>query len=74
MESGSIRLIFPTPDTKETVFSLISKIKPKAQQIHDIFLAATLLSNGVKALITENIKDFSDIRDLEVVNLNDGEF
>ena len=74
LESGHIKVIFPVVNTKEIFFKLVLKIKPKAQAIHDIFLAATLLSNGVKTLITENAGDFAGLSGLKVVNLSGGEF
>lgn len=54
LESDNIKVIFPIANTKEVFFNLILKIKPKAQQIHDIFLAATLLANGVTQIVSED--------------------
>lgn len=40
------------------------------RNLHDIFLAATLLSNGVKMLlVTENNDDFAEIEGLKTVSL-----
>ena len=70
-ENGNIKVIFPLINTKETFFKLILKIKPKGQQIHDIFLAATLLSNGVKTLVTENTGDFKGVEGLRSMGLEE---
>jgi len=70
LESGNIRIIMPVVNTKEIFFKLVLKVKPRAQQVHDIFLAATLLSNGVKTLATENTGDFVGVSGLKTVNLN----
>ena len=71
LESGNIKVIFPIVNIKEIFFSLILKIKPKAQAVHDIFLAATLLSNGVKTLITENSSDFKEVEGLRAMGLEE---
>mgnify|MGYP001613964158 CR=1 FL=1 len=66
----NIKLILPTTSTGKTFFDLIMKNKPKGQKIHDIFLSATLLSNGIHTLVTENTKDFSGITNLKAETLN----
>ncbi len=71
LESGIIKLIFPIANTKEIFFNLILKIKPKAQRIHDIFLVSTLLSNGVKTLVTENTDDFKSVEGLRAMGLEE---
>ncbi len=53
----------------EVFLKLIKQIKPVGQKVHDVFLAATLLSNGVKTLITENKEDFAGIKGLKAVDL-----
>ena len=69
----SLEIVGPNLRTKELWFKLLKSNDTKGQIVHDIFLAATLLSNGIDTLITENTKDFSKIRDLKVVNLSGGE-
>lgn len=54
LESESIKVILPVANTKDIFFDLVLKIKPKAQQIHDIFLAATFLANGVTRIVSED--------------------
>ena len=54
LESDSIKIIFPIANIKEVFLNLILKARPKAQQIHDIFLAATLLVNGVTQIVSED--------------------
>lgn len=71
LKHDNIKIVLPNNDTKKVFFNLISKTKPKNQQIHDVFLAATLLSNDVTTLITENAKDFAGIRGLEAKTLGD---
>jgi len=71
LESGNINVIFPIVNIKEIFFSLVLKIKPKAQAVHDISLAATLLSNGVKTLVTENTGDFKGVEGLRAMGLEE---
>ena len=69
--NGSVNIIVPVANTKEIFFNLVLAIKPKAQQIHDIFLASTLLSNGIKTLVTENTSDFKEVYGLKAVGLEE---
>ena|SRR3989344_5586607 len=39
------------------------------QRVYDRFLAATMLTNGVKIIITENKRDFAGIKGLTAVSL-----
>ncbi len=70
LENENIKLILPTTDTNKIFLDLILRNKPRGQKIHDMFLAATLLSNRVCTLITENTKDFSGIKNLKTKTLN----
>ena len=71
LNNGTITLVFPLSNTKKVFFELMLKTKPKAQHIHDIFLAATLLSNGINALFTENTKDFFGIKGFEAMTFEE---
>lgn len=70
-ENSNIKVILPLINTKEIFFKLILKIRPKSQQIHDIFLAATLVSNGIDTLITENTGDFKGMEGLKAIGLEE---
>ncbi len=39
--------------------------------MHDVFLAATFISNGVETLVTENSKDFEGIKQITAMRLAD---
>ncbi len=69
LDGGTFQLEFPTLSAGEVFLKLIKQIKPVGQKVHDVFLAATLLSNGVKTLITENKEDFAGIKGLKAVDL-----
>ncbi len=67
-----VKVVFPNNTTFAQTETLI-KHKPaiKCQQVHDLFLAATFLSNGVKTIITHNKADFTDIKELTVLSTAD---
>jgi len=70
VNSESVRLILPNSKTGNVWLELLVKTGIKGQKIHDLSLAATLLSNGVKTLVTENISDFKGVNDLKVLTLD----
>ena len=69
---GGIKIFYPKLKTWD-IYKKILKNKPKTkgQIIYDYFLAATLMSNGVNTLITENVKDFEGIKGFRAVGLTD---
>jgi len=68
---GNIKLIFPNRNTGKIWLSILKKKDAVGQEVHDKFLAATLLSNGVKKIVTGDKKDFEGIRGLETIGLDD---
>ncbi len=69
IDEAGFEIVLPNFETGRVFIILIQNIKPVGQKIHDIFLAATLISNGVEILITENVKDFEGISGLKAVGL-----
>ncbi len=67
----SLEIIGPNNRTKELWFDLLKIKDIKGQVVHDIFLAATLLSNGIKILITENTGDFKRVEGLKAIGLKE---
>lgn len=65
-----VRLVLPNKDTGGVFLDLIRKIKPVGQKVHDLFLAATFMSNGVETLVTENGKDFEGIGGIKAMSLS----
>ncbi len=70
LESGKVELIYPNKDTNKFLKQILTKKKCVGSKIFDLFLAATLLSNEVNTLVTENIKDFSGISSFKVMVLD----
>lgn len=64
-------VILPNKDTGDIFLKILKKKGASGQKVHDIFLAATLISNGVSTLITENASDFAEIKGLKAVRLQE---
>jgi uncharacterized protein len=69
LNSGLFRIVFPNKDTLKVLGLLVKRLQPVSQKIHDLALAATLISNDVPVLLTVNINDFKDIPQMEIVTL-----
>lgn len=65
-----VSIAHPQPQTLEVYFSLCNKAQSKLKKNHfDYYLAATLLSNNIHTLITNNPKDFQNIPGLKIISL-----
>lgn len=62
------QIIHPIQRTYLTWMNLISDDDFKSFDYFDYFLSATMLDNGLKRILTANIKDFSKIPGIEAVN------
>lgn len=67
LDAEHIHKIYPTPATWPTVLSLLKQRPVTGQDIHDLHLAATMLSNGVTQIYTFNTKDFAPIPGIEAL-------
>lgn len=71
LQTNSFEIIFPNTKTM-AIFEKYQSLKEyPGPKIYDLFLASTLLSNGVSILLTQNDKDFSIFKDLETITLGD---
>ena len=71
LENSQARVVLPNLVTGKLWLELLSQAKVKAQKVHDLFLAATFLSNGVKTLVTENTGDFKGVEGVRVMGLKE---
>lgn len=46
------------PNVTEKLFTLLQEIKTGGKQIHDANIVATMLTYGIKHLLTQNVADF----------------
>jgi len=68
LDAEHIRKIYPTPTTWPTILSFLEQHPVTGQNIHDLHLAATMLSNGVTKIFTFNATDFEPIPGIEVLD------
>jgi len=71
VDKGVFEVVFPSGETISLFRELLKEVRPVGQVVHDVFLAATLLSNGVDTLLTANGQDFAKIRGLRTIDLID---
>jgi len=64
----NLQLIYPYETTLFTFLNLIKGLKQRRKEFFDVFLAATMLDNGITNIITVNDKDFADIKGISVYN------
>jgi toxin-antitoxin system PIN domain toxin len=67
--SGGIKILNTNRMTGEVWLKLLRQKKVTGQNVHDLLLAATLMSNQVTTIITEDKEGFADISGLTVKGL-----
>ncbi|HUI29689.1 MAG TPA: PIN domain-containing protein [Candidatus Acidoferrales bacterium] len=65
--SGRILKIHPQLDTELTVLDFLKRYNVVRQEIYDLQIVATMLSNGIRRIYTYNADDFSKYPDIEVL-------
>jgi hypothetical protein len=66
-QSKRIRKIYPGPETSEVMVDLLERYPVKKQEIFDLQLVATMLSNQVNRIHTFNRDDFIKFTEIEVI-------
>jgi predicted nucleic acid-binding protein len=64
----NLQIICPLETTLFTFFNLLRKLKRRKKEFFDVFLAATMLDNGVANILTANEKDFAGIKEITAYN------
>ena len=59
--SSPLKLIVPRETTVSRMLNLLGSKSLRGGRIFDVFLAATMLDNGVQRIYTENVRDFKSI-------------
>jgi predicted nucleic acid-binding protein len=62
------KIIYPNEGTIEELFELTSSADTHGGKIFDVFLVATMLSNNVDTIYTNNEKDFLRFKGIKVIN------
>jgi predicted nucleic acid-binding protein len=66
--ASRLGLILPKETTVSRMLDLLGSRPVRGGKIFDIFLAATMLDNGVRTIYTENVRDFEGIEGIEAIN------
>ncbi len=66
--SENISKIYPRPDILERILDLLKKYKVTKQEVFDLQLVATMLSNNVTRLYTYNKDDFIKFKEIWVLS------
>lgn len=61
-------LILPRDTTVSRMLELLSSRSVRGGKIFDLFLAATMLDNGVRTIYTENVRDFEGLEGIEAID------
>ena len=64
------KIVFPNSETMVTFEKMYKKYK--GNRIFDLFLVATMISNGVDKILTYNVRDFKDIEEIKVIDPESG--
>lgn len=68
IDQASVKIISPKNDTLQIFLKLMQVYKPKGNAIFDSYLVATMLSNNIKQIATDNDKDFKKYKQIKVIN------
>ena len=66
--SKSILKIYPAPEIVDIMMGFLKRYEITKQEIFDLQLVATMLSNNVTRLYTYNQEDFSKFKEIEVLS------
>ncbi|MBU0570269.1 type II toxin-antitoxin system VapC family toxin [Patescibacteria group bacterium] len=66
--TSELKIISPKPITLHTALALIKKYNIKSNQVFDTYLIATMLTNSISEIATDNEKDFKIFKGIKVIN------
>lgn len=64
----ALNVIYPQFETMHLNFELIKKYKLKSDEVFDGYIVATMLTNGINKIATDNERDFKRIIEIKVIN------
>lgn len=66
--NAGFKIIYPKQDDLRNALYLAEKKNISGKKIFDIYLVATMLSNGINTVYTANDKDFKDFSEIKAIN------
>ncbi len=64
---SNINILYPSERTNSIFYEMIRKYKPSGLRIHDFEIISIALANGVNHIATQNISDFKNIEEIEII-------
>lgn len=64
----ALNIIYPQLETHYLALELIERYKLTSNKIFDAYLVATMLSNEIEEIVTDNEKDFEIFEGVKVIN------
>lgn len=65
---AGFKIIYPKQDDLQNALYLAEKANISGRKIFDLYLVATMLSNGIDTIYTANDKDFKDFPQIKAIN------
>ena len=62
------QVIFPSLETYHVVISMIEQYKLTANRIYDAYLVATMITNELNIIVTDNENDFRIFPQIKIIN------
>jgi len=64
----ALNIIYPQLETHALTLKIVKKYELKSNQIFDAYLFATMLSNQIQEIVTDNEKDFKKFEGIQIIN------
>mgnify|MGYP006295013547 CR=1 FL=1 len=64
-------ILFPDEKSLEKFEELITKYHPQGNRVYDIEIVSILKTNNINKLATFNIRDFKDIEEVQLIDMDD---
>ncbi|MBE0639056.1 MAG: type II toxin-antitoxin system VapC family toxin [Bacteroidales bacterium] len=65
----NFEILKPSENSLQIFESLIRKYNPRGNRVYDIEIVSLMLANGLKTVATANIDDFSNVDEIEVIEI-----
>jgi predicted nucleic acid-binding protein len=66
---NAFTILYPTQKSYLIFIELLKKYSPRGLKIHDYEIVSIALSNKIKSIATFNQKDFSGIKEIELISI-----
>ena len=66
---NNITILFPNEKSITEFENLFCKYKPIGNRVYDIEVISVLISNDIDKIATKNVKDFKNIKEIEVISM-----